>query len=580
MEVLGKNLYSTPTVAVRELVQNSHDACVRRSLEDPAAPQGSILVAARPHARMVIVEDTGAGLTRDEIERYLATVGSGYTKRLRDRDGRLIGQFGLGFLTAFIVSERVDVYTTSYQSPNEGWHFSSKTGEQYAIGPIDPRPIGMRVELQLSTRFADLADGEVLERLLAHYCMLLPIPVYADESKSEPINAEAPPWRIPDLSPLRRKKLSLELAQKFETFFEPICTFDLDGSPASGLLWIQDGSTFATSDNRNVAVFVRGMLVSRDERELVPTWGGFVGGVIESEQLSPTASREDLQKDDVYRAITDQVQHALVDGLSSLATTEPETWRRILLRHNEALLGAALCDLSLFELLQDELKVPTSEGELTMREIRKRSEDRIYVSIGEKGSFEETLFRALSKPVVIGTRYAAYPFASRWADRAGIPIVRLGTAEGNRALFTGVEIRAEDRALLEKLLLDGDQELVPSSFDPPSLPLVLMPDREAQLKARLEADEADRRIGAAVLGLARLYTDTVDTRAKARLYVNVQSPVIERLLAAPEPKQRAAAAVLRGLARLMASHSDEESAQQLGDTLDSFMEGMAKLLED
>ena len=86
--------------------------------------------------------------------------------------------------------------------------------------------------------------------------------------------------------------------------------------------------------------------------------------------------------------------------------------------------------------------------------------------------------------------------------------------------------------------------------------------------------------GAAVLGLARLYTDTVDTRAKARLYVNVQSPVIERLLEAPEPKQRAAAAVLRGLARLMASHSDEESAQQLGDTLDSFMEGMAKLLED
>src|SRR5688572_237606 len=385
MEVLGKNLYSTPTVAIRELVQNAHDACVRRALEDPSAAAPSILVAARSSSRMVIVEDAGAGLTKEEIERYLATVGAGYTKGLRGRDGRLIGQFGLGFLTAFIVSERVDVYTTSYQTPDEGWHFSSKTGEQYAIGPIPPRPVGMRVELQLSARFMDLADEELLQRLLEHYCMLLPIAVFADEARTVQINEEPPPWRIPDLSPLRKKKLSLDLAQQFENFFEPICTFDLENGPAQGLIWIQDGSTFATSDNRNVAVFVRGMMVSRDERELVPTWGGFVGGVIESDRLSPTASREDLQKDDTYRAIAEQVQHTLVDGLSEVAEEEPEIWRRILLRHNEALLGAALCDLDLFELLQDELKVPTSEGELSMREVAKRSEDRIYVSIGEKG---------------------------------------------------------------------------------------------------------------------------------------------------------------------------------------------------
>jgi molecular chaperone HtpG len=579
MEVLGKNLYSTPTVAVRELVQNAHDACVRRKLEDPDAPSASIVVAARPGSHVVIVEDSGAGLTREEIERYLATVGSGYTKRLRDRDGRLIGQFGLGFLTSFIVSERVDVYTTSYQTPGEGWHFSSKTGEQYAIEPVDPRPVGMRVELQLSSRFSDLSDPDVLLRLLEHYCMLLSIPVYADEARTIQVNSEAPPWRVPELSPLRKKKLSLELAQKFEPVFEPICTFDLIDGPARGILWIQDGSTFATSDNRNVAVFVRGMLVSRDERELVPTWGGFVGGVIESEVLSPTASREDLQKDEVYGAIADQVQEALVDGLSEIATNEPETWRRILLRHNEALLGAALCDLDLFELLQDELKVPTSEGDLTMREVAKRSEDRIYVSIGEKGSFEETLFRALSKPVVIGTRYAAFPFASRWADRRGIPVVRLGTAEGNRALFEKAQLGKEEREALERLLLDEDQELVPSLFDPPSLPLVLMPDREAQLKARLEADEADRRIGSAVLGLARLYTDTIEDRAQARLYVNVGAPVIRKMLAAQGEKQAAAGALLKALARLMASHSDEASAEKLSDTLESFMLGVEHLLE-
>lgn len=273
------------------------------------------------------------------------------------------------------------------------------------------------------------------------------------------------------------------------------------------------------------------------------------------------------------------MKRTLVQGLSHLAQHEPETWRRVLLRHNEALLGAALCDLTLFDLLDDELKVPTSEGEISMPQIAKRSGDRIYVSIGEKGSFEETLFRALSKPVVIGTRYAAYPFASRWADRHGMQVARLGTAEGNRALFTHAEISAEQKSLLERLLLDRDQELVPSLFEPPSLPLVLMPDREAMLKARLEADEADRRIGAAVLGLARMYTETIETRAQAKLYVNVGSPLIRRMMNARADKQEAAGAILRGLARLMASHSDETSAEKLADTLEAFMKALEKLLE-
>ncbi len=321
------------------------------------------------------------------------------------------------------------------------------------------------------------------------------------------------------------------------------------------------------------------MMVSRDERELLPTWAGFAGGVVESDALSPTASREDLQKDEVYRAVAAQVQRTLVDGLSRAAQDEPETWNRVLMRHNEALLGAALCDLSLFDLLQDELTVPTSEGELTMPQIARRSGDRIFVSIGEKGSFEETLFRALSKPVVLGTRYAAFPFAVRWGERRDLPVIRLGTPEGNRALFTRAEVDPEERALLERLLVDGEQELVPSVFEPASLPLVLMPDREAMLKARLEADEADRRIGAAVLGLARLYTDTIESRAEARLYVNVGSPVIRKLLSAPEPKRTAAGGLLRGLAGLMASHSDEASAEQLADTLARFMTSVEQLLE-
>src|SRR5262245_50045296 len=100
LSVLGANLYSSPEVAIRELVQNAHDACTRRSIEtnEPFSPV--IEVGAAPNARKVWIEDNGAGLTREEMKRYLATIGAGYTRVLREASGEsgLIGAFGLGFL--------------------------------------------------------------------------------------------------------------------------------------------------------------------------------------------------------------------------------------------------------------------------------------------------------------------------------------------------------------------------------------------------------------------------------------------------------------------------------------------------
>lgn len=108
MTVLGEHLYSTPVVAVRELVQNAHDSCVRRRIEaGPTTDLAKIIVRVDPVAGTLSVEDTGAGLTRDEIIEYLATVGTGYTRKLREtaQADDLIGMFGLGFLSAFVVSD-------------------------------------------------------------------------------------------------------------------------------------------------------------------------------------------------------------------------------------------------------------------------------------------------------------------------------------------------------------------------------------------------------------------------------------------------------------------------------------------
>lgn len=584
MEVLGKNLYSTPTVAIRELVQNAHDSCVRRRLESEVPFSAEIRVEANLENGTLAIEDTGAGLLRDEIERYLATVGAGYTRKLRAEhaDNGLIGMFGLGFLSAFIVSDRVDVFTTSYKEPNEAWHFSSKSGESYLLQRVPAKKVGTRVELTLSASYKELSNPRTVRALLERYCCLLSFPIFCGGKDEPAINAEAPPWRrdAADVSALRSKKLRLDFAKRFETVFEPICTLPLAGKHAKGLLWIQDGATYGTSDNRNVSVFVRGMLVSRDERDLLPPYAGFVGGVVESDVLTPTASREDLQKDDVYLDVMIEVREALIEGLSSIARSEPPTWRRVLSRHNEALLGAALCDDRLFELLSDELKLPTSEGDLTVPQIRKRSEGKIHVSIGEKGSYEETLFRALMVPVVTGTRYAALPFCMRFGERSGATVVRLGTKEGNEMLFKKEPASPEQKSVLDRLLGEEGVEIVPARFKPSYLPLVLVPDREVMLKERIESDEADKRISSAILGMARLFTEKVSDEARAQLFVNLDSPVIIKLLDVPldASRKEKVGTLLRAMSRLMSSHRDAATEVDLPATLSAYTEALAGLL--
>ncbi len=583
MTVLGEHLYSTPIVAIRELVQNAHDSCVRRRIEEGPDFVAKIVVRSDPRAGTLTVEDTGAGLTHDEIVDFLATVGAGYTRKLREstRSEDLIGLFGLGFLSAFVVSDRISVLTTSYQEPHRGWHYQSKNGERYTLEAAPKRPVGTEVVLHLKEKFHALADPQVLNGVLARYCALLPVPVFAG-GDGPAVNAEPPPWRDEDLHPVRARKARLEFAARFERRFAPICTFDIVDEPnhdVRGLLWVQDGATFGTSDNRNLSVFVRGMLLDDEARELLPPWAGFVGGVLESQRLTPTASREDLQRDEHWTHASRALLSALIKGLETVAKREPESWRRVLLRHNEALLGAAICDDRLFELLADELTVPTSEGDLPVRTVLRRGDQRAYVSLSTRGGFEEMLFRALKVPIAVGTRYAVLPFLERYVERRGGALVQLGTHAGNQQVFREAAVDDDTRKFLESVLARPGQRLVTARFAPPELPLVLVPDREVELKKRLESDEADKRISTAALGLARLYTKKVDDTVIADLYVNLDSPAVTALLGARDRRNvETGARLLRALAALMSGGGENAASVDLAATLSEYTAAVCDLL--
>lgn len=585
LEVLGKNLYSSPSVVVRELVQNAHDSCLRRQLEAEGPFEPRIRIVPEPSRGLLHIEDNGIGLTEDEVREFLATVGRGATGRLRRGGGTateaLIGQFGVGFLTAYVVSEQVTLETTSAQTPERGTRFVSRGGTRYSLSPIAPRPIGTRVSLKLAPEHQRLLDEVEEGSLVRDTFRLLPTPVLLGADSEAPINQDTPPWRLePAPHPIRRRQLELQFASALEPLFEPLVCFRLpyhEGDGSQGLLWIQDGGSYLTSDHRSVSVYVRGMLVTHDARDLLPSWAGFAGAVVESRDLEITASREEIRKGPKAEHLAARIRACLVEGLEELARAGAEGWQLVLRRHGETLRGASVAEPRLFDALAGQLQVPTSEGELTLDEVVTRSPMRrlhLGFAHGAHGP-ESLLHRAIGVPVVDGTRYAAAPFVRRWCEAKQVSLVQLGTKDGDASAFPRVELPSDAQARLTRLFRREEAEVVPSRFAPASLPFLYVPDREAELAARLESDEADRNITSATLALARSHMRMKQVGPRARLFVNTSAPAIQAALEAGPKELEAARLLFDGLIDLLARDSGGDG---LSGALERFGAGLCQLL--
>lgn len=488
LQILGENLYSSPNVAIRELIQNAHDACHRRKIESNDDFDASISVYVKSPNK-IIIEDNGSGLTHDEIIDFLATIGTGYTRKLRNDTAsqntnmqeQLVGYFGLGFLSAYVVAEKVEMITTSFQNPSETWCFVSRGGEQYLLEKSDNvESIGTRLILTLKKMHHELANLAVLENLIRHYCCLLPLSIY-EKNSGRIINQIQPPWRLDEVTPFQLRQHQFEFAQLFEPNFEPICTIPISFDDTDGLLWIQDAGFYGTSDNRKVSVFIRNMFISSDLKALLPSWAGFVGCVINTQSLTPTASREDIQKNLDFDLLKQQIAEVLITGLLHIAENEPEHWRRILTRHNTSLLGASVsvprfCDLC--------------------------------VSHNQ---------------------------------------VELGKTDSLTSIFTPVNNLDDDSIQqLKDWFEDDDEQLKVVSFEPDYIPLIYTEDQEILLKKRMESDEMDKKIGATALKLVRLHTNKIENKPARQVQINMKNSLINQLLDAKDnPKSHHAVVLLK-----------------------------------
>ena len=206
IDLLSKHTYSSPQVFIRELLQNGADAIVARNHLDPDF-QGEMTIdlSQTKDGPLLIFKDNGIGLTEEEVHLFLATIGQ--TSKRDEwfvQRSDFIGQFGIGLLSCFVVSDDVVVRTRSAKEDAKTIEWRGRADGTYTLAILDePIDVGTEVRLHCKSDSKEYFEREAVERIARHYGSLLRFPIHFDDGdETVQINAARPPWEEEFISPL------------------------------------------------------------------------------------------------------------------------------------------------------------------------------------------------------------------------------------------------------------------------------------------------------------------------------------------------------------------------------------------
>lgn len=540
------SLYTSEADGVREQLQNGNDAIVRRTIEAPDPPfTPRIDVLLRRKERLLIIKDNGMGLTAEEAEDYLSTIGRSYTRELRDRLGhvgdaagdRLVGQFGLGFLSAFLLGSEVEVVSRSCRPGAAAirW-FSGRDGFYTLEAAQRPEP-GTTVTIRLAADCRFLADPKALEAIVRSFARFLAAPIWM-EGATQPVNGRERPWRCPDAQRACALYARDELGVGDTLWLSLLEGCHVEGSwvPLEGFVFVPSSSFPSLEEHGEASVYVRGMLICEHDKRLLPPWARFARAVVECPILQPTASREAIHEDDAHQLVRRALEQQLATGLRRLANDAPSTWRQLVRSHWPLMVTWAVESDEFFDLIADVMVVTTSIGQIPLSEYLERTGGKIHYVARTLDSLRDQVLAFGSGVPVITAKFGMPEFLEKYAQcRWGVSTVRVDEV----VLCPSPDDGFED--LLAAVRRHAPTAVRVSEFAPEELFAVL--ELPANIDLVHEADLAiDSGVSDATARLLRAQVQHLLERdgAEATLWLNASSPVIQRLAV------RARAGELRG----------------------------------
>lgn len=598
--LLAKNLYPEPDVFVRELIQNAHDGIALRRVSEPSL-SGRIQLTADAASRTLEFTDNGLGMDRHVIEEFLSTIGASgtgtMTQELRSAgafDPATIGQFGIGLLSAFVVAERIDIFTRRLDS-EEAWHWSNMGDDEYQLEPTTemPQP-GTQVTLTVRRDFAEFLDETRLAAAIRKYADFVPYPILLNERG--PINAIRPPWEAArDLTPIERAEFLRDyLAKRYRDRPLLVIPVDLPEHRAHGLLYITDQHIPGINTSGFLDVYQNRMCIRPRDPEILPEWAKFVRGLIDSRNLQPTAARDNVHRDAAYYALREVLGTLVTRTLVDTAREQPEFFRHLCEWHHFHFKGMALTNDEFFQHVARHLPFTTTVGQLSLTEYRARARTPegeatplfFFGHEGDADRFDEVC-RARGIVAVNAGRVFDEELLGKIAAQAPAEFtLRCLDRLDTRALYA--PLSAEEEEAHAPLIAAMQAEVESSAghavhveirrFDPPGIPAMLLETRDNSSAEGLRQLLNHPSVRGGMQELALELTSSIAARPR-ELLLNAANPLVQALAVEPDKNEETGRLCLRTLYVSALAHSRERLAPESGAAIrEQLQRGVVALL--
>lgn len=338
MPIIKKWLYSDKDIFLREIVANGVDAITKfRKLADMGEAQTSeeeycIKVSIDKDAKTLSVEDNGIGMTEDEVEKYITQIAfSGAADFLdkyekADGDG-IIGHFGLGFYSAYMVSENIEIFTKSYRDePAVRWESDGES--TYTIEPCNKETRGTKIVMHIADAEKEFLDEGTISTLIHKYCGFMPYNIYLNfQGKDDkPLN-DPQPLYIKNPKDCTDEEYKSFYTKTFHDFQEPLFWIHLNMDypfRLKGILYFPKVKNKAELERGQVKLFCNQVFIADNIKEVIPEFLTLLNGVIDCPDIPLNVSRSFLQNDREVQKISRHITKKVADKLTGLFKNDRE----------------------------------------------------------------------------------------------------------------------------------------------------------------------------------------------------------------------------------------------------------------
>ena len=441
MPIIKKWLYSEKDIFLREIVANASDAITKlKKLEalGEAKTTGDykITITTDAKAKTLTVEDNGIGMTQDEVERYITQIAfsgaADFMEKYEKSNGDgIIGHFGLGFYSAYMVSENIEIFTKSYRDGAQGVHWVSDGNSTYKIGDADIKSRGTKIVMHLAPDEKEFTDEKVIKKLLLKYCSFMPYPIYINPKEGDkelkPVNTTEPLY-LKQPADCTEEEYQKFYRETFRDFNPPLFWIHLNMEypfRLKGILYFPKIKKNVELEPGQVKLYCEQVFVANNIKEVIPEFLMLLNGVIDCPEIPLNVSRSFLQNDAKVQKISRYITKKVADKLTDLFNNDREKYEKCWQDLSTFVKYGCLKDDDFFDKVKDIIIYKNIDGKyqpitryfgvsITEEEAKKRKEPQVvyYSSDENKQAQYIAMFREAGLDAIICDEYIDPHFIS------------------------------------------------------------------------------------------------------------------------------------------------------------------------